>query len=292
VGVTTLEQKKATTFSRRDFLRLAGIAAVGLPLYAGEISRHEISVRRLTITLPRLPETFRGLKIAQVSDFHYAEYTEPYFIRQVIERVNLLKPDVVVSTGDYITNGFWSQKDTLRFADECAEILGNLECPIRFAVLGNHDYAVKLYQRRVIDSLEAHSIPVLDNRSLPLERDGSRLWFSGTGDALCNGVDLDRAIPAASIQDGEPVILLVHEPDILPEVARRNVDLMLSGHTHGGQVRIPFLPPMFLPVLGRIYVEGLYRLGSTQLYVNRGVGTVNLPFRFNCPPEITLITLA
>ncbi|HTY85319.1 MAG TPA: hypothetical protein VMB19_13945, partial [Silvibacterium sp.] len=80
--------------------------------------------------------------------------------------------------------------------------------------------------------------------------------------------------------------------DILPIVVRHNVDLMLSGHTHGGQIRIPFLPPMFLPQLGKDYVHGLYRLGPTQLYVNRGIGTVNLPFRFNCPPEITLITLA
>ena len=125
----------------------------------------------------------------------------------------------------------------------------------------------------------------------PLEREGRRLWFAGTGDACCRQMKLDQAVPAAVRHDGEPVILLVHEPDILPEVARYDVDLMLSGHTHGGQVRFPFLPAMFLPELGRNYMEGLFRLGSTQLYVNRGVGTVNLPFRFNCPPEITLITL-
>jgi uncharacterized protein len=288
VDVTTLERKKSLT--RRDFLKLAGIAAVGLPLYAGEISRHEISVQRLMVKLPRLPEAFRGLTIAQLSDFHYAQFTEPYFIRQVIERVNLLKPDVVVFTGDYITKGFWPEREMLRFTGECAEILARVDCPIRYAVLGNHDCTVELYSQAMIEALEAHNIPVLENRSVPLERDGARLWFAGTGDALLGRMHLDQAIPVASAD--EPVILLVHEPDVLPQVARHNVDLMLSGHTHGGQVRFPFLPPMFLPGLGQRYVAGLFRLGDTQLYVNRGIGTVNLPFRLNCPPEITLITLA
>ena len=288
MDVATLEQKKS--YTRRDFVKLAGLAVVGLPLYAGEISRHEISVQRIKITLPRLPAAFRGLTIAQLSDFHYAEYTEAYFIKQVVERVNRLRPDIVAYTGDFITTGFWPEQDTLRFTEECAEILARVECPIRYAVLGNHDCAVKRYGQAMNDALEAHNIPVLENRSLPLERQGARLWFAGTGDALVRNVHLDDAIHPAS--GTEPVILLAHEPDILPQVARHRVDLMLSGHTHGGQIRIPFMPPMFLPELGRHYVEGLYRLGQTQLYVNRGVGTVNLPFRFNCPPEITLITLA
>jgi uncharacterized protein len=289
VDVLTLERKKA--FTRRDFLKLTGIAAVGLPLYAGEISRHEISVQKVTVTLPRLPDAFRGLTIAQVSDFHYAEYTEAYFIKQVIERVNQLKPDVVAFTGDFITTGFWSQPDMLRFTGECAEILSRVDCPLRYAVLGNHDCQKNLYCHAMSEALEQHNITLLENRAVPLERDGARLWFAGLGDVMVHRNRLDKAIPTAS-NDGEPVVLLVHEPDILPQVARYNVDLMLSGHTHGGQVRLPFLPPMFLPELGKHYVNGLYRLGPTQLYVNRGIGTVGLPFRLNCPPEITLITLA
>jgi predicted MPP superfamily phosphohydrolase len=289
VDVSAPEQKKS--FTRRDFLKLAGIAAVGLPLYAGEISRHEISIERLTIRLPRLPEAFRGLKIAQVSDFHYAEYTEGFFIKRVVEEVNRLKPDVVAFTGDYITKGFWSMQETINFAYKCAEMLAGVESPQRYAVLGNHDCVIEPRMHAVTDALETHGIPVLENQAVPLEREGGRLWFAGTGDAICHQVKLDEAIPAAVRKGGEPVILLAHEPDILPEVARYDVDLMLSGHTHGGQVRFPFLPAMFLPEFGRNYVEGLFRLGSTQLYVNRGVGTVNLPFRFNCPPEITLITL-
>jgi len=99
------------------------------------------------------------------------------------------------------------------------------------------------------------------------------------------------AIPGASLRQDEPVILLGHEPDYADIVARHAVDLMLSGHTHGGQIRIPFMRPHFLPQLGEKYVEGLFSIGPMQLYVNRGIGTVALPFRFNCPPEVTLITL-
>lgn len=289
--MSTLESKKTAHFSRRDFLKLGGIAAVGLPLYAGEISRHEISIGRITITLPQLPEAFRGLTIAQISDFHYAEYTEAFFIKRVVERVNQLKPDMVVLTGDFITNGFGSTQNTIRFAGECAEILSHIQSPMRYAVLGNHDCANARYKQAVTGELQSHGIPVLENRFVPIERDGARVWLAGTGDALCHGFALEEALPAPAQRDGESVILLAHEPDVLPLVSAHNVDLMLSGHTHGGQVRFPFLPAMFLPELGRQYVEGHYRLGPTQLYVNRGVGTVNLPFRFNCPPEITLITL-
>lgn len=279
-------------FTRRSFLKAAGAAVVGVPLYAAGISRHEISIERHTIRLNRLPEQFRGLRIAQISDLHYAEYTEPFFIRDVVDHVNRLRPDVVAFNGDYITEGFFSPQHTKGFAYKCVEILSKIDCPLRYAVLGNHDSTFA--EPAVIDAFKVHQIPLLYNSFLPLERDGKRIWIAGTGDVVEKKMDLNQTIPPASRIDGEPVILMVHEPDVLPRVAKHNVDLMLSGHTHGGQVRLPFLPAltMMLPSYGKIYVEGLYRLGPTQLYVNRGVGTVGLPLRFNCPPEITEITLA
>jgi hypothetical protein len=281
------ERPKLVT--RRGFLKAAGLAAIGLPLYSAGIARHEISVEYRTIRLDRLPDQFRGLRIIQLSDFHYAEYTEPLFIREVVERVNHLKADVVLFNGDYVTTGFFSEERTKEFAYRCAEILGRVECPLRYAVLGNHDSSYA--KPAVVDALAVHGITLLDNSFTPLERDNRRLWFAGTGDAFTHTMDLDKAIPRASRIDGEPVILMVHEPDVLPHVASRNVDLMLSGHTHGGQVRIPFMPAVHLPPLGRHYIEGFFRLGPTQLYVNRGIGTVGVPLRLNCPPEITVITL-
>jgi uncharacterized protein len=287
--VTVLEREKKL-LTRRNFLKAAGAGIIGLPLYAAEISRHEISIERRTIRLDRLPDTFRGLRIVQISDFHYAEFTEPLFLREIVYEVNRLKADIVVFNGDYVTEGPVLKKWGKDFAHKCAEILNDVKCPLRYSVLGNHDSGDD--EPAVIDALDLFGLNLLNNSFMPLERDGKRLWFAGAGDAYKKKMDLDKAIPPASRIDGEPVILLAHEPDVLPEVAQKNVDLMLSGHTHGGQVRFPFVPPIHLPPLGRKYVEGWFRLGPTQLYVNRGIGTVNLPFRFNCPPEITEITLA
>lgn len=284
------QEKRKGVVSRRSFLKAAGVACIGFPLYAAEVSRHEISFERHNISLNRLPDPFRGFKIVQISDFHYAEYTEPYFLRDVVKRVNELRPDAVFFNGDYVTDGYlFSHAHTNDFAYSCAEILSKVECPLRYAVLGNHDSTFA--EPAVLDALAVYGFTVLNNRYVPLERDGKRVWIAGTGDAIYHKMDLDKAIPSTSRTNGEPVLLMVHEPDVLPLVARRRVDLMLSGHTHGGQVRFPFLPPMLLPVLGKKYVAGYFRLGPTQLYVNRGLGTVGVPFRFNCSPEIAVLTL-
>jgi predicted MPP superfamily phosphohydrolase len=284
--VSALEKKSPLT--RRQFLGLSGLSVLGLGLYACEIARHEIDIVHRTIVIPRLPETFKGFRIVQISDFHYKEYTEAFFIKLVIHEVNALKPDLVVLTGDFISYSPAGPDKSIPWAYECGELLTRIECRQRYAVLGNHDC--------VVDgaAVTTHGIAMLNNEAVPLERNGKRIWLAGVRDALAGhpGPDFGKAIPKTAQADGEPVILLAHEPDIAPTAAKYNVDLMLSGHTHGGQVRIPFLPPMMLPPLGRNYVEGAFQVGPMQLYVNRGIGSVGLPVRFNCPPEITVITLA
>ena len=274
--------------TRRSFLGLSAGSVAALGLYAGEISRHELSIEQHTIQLDRLPDAFRGMRIVQISDFHYAEYTEAFFLREMVRKVNQLRPDMVVLTGDFISFEPFPHSYARRHAPACAAILSAIESPLRYAVLGNHDYIVA--PSEVAGTLREHGIPVLMNSAVALERDGERVWLAGLGSACTSDADPAKAIPRAAAE--EPVILLAHEPDILPDIARYNVDLMLSGHTHGGQVRIPFLPPIHLPEFGKKYVEGLFRLGPTQLYVNRGIGAVGLPFRFRCPPEITVLTLA
>ena len=275
--------------TRRRFLGLTAASAAGVALYAGEISRHELSIEEHTLRLARLPDAFRGMRIVQVSDFHYADYTEPFFVRETVRRINQLRADLVVMTGDFVSFGPLPISWARRHAGGCAAILSGIECPLRYASLGNHDVIVGAAY--VAGPLRERGIPVLINTSVALERDGQRIWLAGLGSACTGDADLARALPRGATAN-EPVLLMAHEPDILPEVARYKVDLMLSGHTHGGQVRIPFLPPLNLPDYGRNYVEGLFRLGQTQLYVNRGIGAVGVPFRFRCPPEITVITLA
>ncbi len=290
MDVSTAEKERVLT--RRQFLGLSGLSVVGLGLYAGEIARHEIDIVQRTISIQGLPESFKGFRIVQISDIHFKEFTEAFFVKLVLHDVNALKPDLVVLTGDFVSYGPVERHRSIPWAYECGELLTRIECPLRYAVLGNHDCIVN--EAAATDALTTHGIPVLNNQAVPLERDGKRIWLAGTADALNGnpGPDFEKAIPKSSLRDDEPVILLAHEPDIFPEAAKYDVDLMLSGHTHGGQIRIPFMPAMHLPPLGVKYVEGHFQMGRTQLYVNRGIGTVGLPFRFNCPPEITVFTLA
>lgn len=295
-GGKPISSNEPRQYTRRAFLALAASLG-GLAVYSDEIARHELSVETYTVHLPRLPDPFRGMKIAQLSDFHYVEYTEGSFLRKVVERVNALKPDMVVLIGDFVTYGpiRWPSEDAhkrfaLRHMPECASILNDIRCPLRFSTLGNHDMMVG--GRYIYGDLVNQGLPVLRNSAVPIERNGQRLWLVGLGSSCARDADPQRAIPASALRDKEAMIVLAHEPDILPTIARFGADLMLSGHTHGGQVRIPLLPPVFLPDYGKNYVAGWYQHGSTRLYVNRGIGTIGVPLRLNCPPEITLLTLA
>jgi predicted MPP superfamily phosphohydrolase len=281
---------RRSLLTRRAFLGAAGAVTVGLALDAGEIGRHDLVIERRAIRIPRLPEAFSGLRIAQISDIHFAEYTEPSFVERVVREVNALGADIVVLTGDFVTMAPVFKSEAEYYAPVVAQHLAKITCPFRYAVMGNHDWMVNAAV--VTESLESVGITVLANENLPFERDGARLWIAGTADALSQECDIPRSLPKHAQHDREPVVLMLHEPDLLPAVAQLNaVDLMLSGHTHGGQVRLPFLPPIMLPPLGRHFVEGHFQMGRTQLYVNRGIGAVALPFRFRCPAEITELTL-
>jgi predicted MPP superfamily phosphohydrolase len=277
-------------FTRRSFLLGTGVTAAGLALYAGEFARHEIDIVERPIAINNLPSSFHGYRIVQLSDIHLDEYTEPFFLERIVHKVNALAPDLVLLTGDFITHGSLTFIAGSHALHRCAEILTTLTAPLRYAVLGNHDVAFN--GSLVIEALTAHGTPVLVNQHRPVERNGDRLWLCGVDDPGASHPNLDLAIPAKP--DG-PVLLMAHAPDFADEVLAHPrgplVDVMLAGHSHGGQIRLPFLGPLILPPMGEKYPEGLYRFNNLQLYVNRGIGTVGLPFRLNCPPEITVITL-
>jgi len=282
--------QQETLLNRRSFLRGAGLVAAGMALYSGEIARHEISIPALTIPIRNLPPAFQGFRIVQLSDIHYDEYTEPYFVRRVIDHVNALAPDLVLLTGDYISFAPLPVSFARGAMVRCAAALARIACPLRLAVMGNHDsFLGAPYIRPILDAVD---IPLLVNRHVAIERAGQRLWIAGIHDPVTHTPDLDAAIPASP--DG-PVLLMSHGPDYADTVLAHPrgplVDLMLAGHSHGGQIRLPFVGALHTPVGGQKYVEGLFHLGGMQLYVNRGIGTVGLPLRLNCPPEITLFTL-
>lgn len=280
--------------TRRRFLKTPAWAAAGLALYSGEIERHWIEITRRDVFIPGLSPAFDGFRVAQLSDIHMDEYSEPFYVREAVSQINSLNPDAVFLTGDYISWGIGTKKFAIGAAWQCANLLNGLTCRERYAVLGNHDTLVD--EHEVTAALKANGMKVFRNGCAPIERAGGRFWLCGVGDPVVGAPRPEEAIPP-SIRNlaNEPVILLCHAPDYADELltlaAGQAVSLMLTGHTHGGQVRLPFIGAMVLPELGKKYVEGWFRLGRMQLHVNRGIGTVGVPFRFNCAPEISLLTL-
>ena len=250
-------------------------------------------LNQVEIPLARLPQTLDGFTIAQLSDFHYDDIFSVHPIRKAVEVVNQLGPDLVVLTGDFVTisalaDYLHNEKDSLSAAEPCARLLSPLRARYGvFAVLGNHD--VKAGPRQVTYIFKDQGLPMLRNQSVPIERDGARLWLAGLDSVSEGKPDPERALQ--NILPGEPVVALVHEPDYADKLCRYPVDLQLSGHSHGGQIRLPILGAPYLPEGATKYPFGLYKIGPMTLYTNAGIGTIRIPVRLNCPPEITLFTL-
>jgi uncharacterized protein len=280
--------------TRRKFLyggavALAGVSVLGADGFAQSNFPRVVGME---IPLARLPESFDGFTIAQLSDFHYEERFSAIPIRKAVEIVNGLKPDLIALTGDFVTvpmiENRASLRKALKTAEPCAALLSELHAPMgKFAILGNHDGAAG--SPRIAGTLKGHGIPVLRNESVPLQRGSERIWLAGIDDALRGFPDLGAAIEQVPAK--EATILLAHEPDFVDESSLSLIDLQLSGHSHGGQVWIPGIGAPWLPPLSRKYPRGLYQIGKTTLYTNIGIGTIRAPIRINCPPEITLITL-
>lgn len=288
--MTGLPSNRPSRITRRSFLIASGTSAAALALYAGEIARHEVDVVHRPIAIANLPQPFQGYRIVQISDIHLDEFTEPLFLERIVDRVNQLHADLVLITGDFITHGSITFIAGNHAIHRCAQILATLTAPLRYGCLGNHD--VVFNAPLVTQTLAEHGTPLLINSYLPVERNGAHIWLSGVDDPGTSRPNLDLAIPSTP---DAPVILMAHEPDFADVVTAHPkghlVDLMLSGHSHGGQVRLPVVGALILPPMGKKYPEGHYTFDKMQLYVNRGIGTVGLPFRLNCPPEITVMTL-
>jgi uncharacterized protein len=277
---------------------MAGVALGGAALGDGLIFEPNYpKLVSIDVVLNRLPQSWDGFRIAQLSDFHYDDYFSVTPLRKAIAIVNGLQPDLIVLTGDFVTGrlgmhpGRLSRQERSRKVqpiEPCSQLLASLHAPSGvFAILGNHDVATDAPY--ITNALQSRGIPVLKNRSVPLERQGSRLWLSGVDDVLEGKPNLD--ITLNGIPPAEPVILLAHEPDWADYVARHPVDLQISGHSHGGQVRIPLIGAPYLPEMAQKYPWGLRRIGPLTLYTNAGIGTIRIPVRFDCPPEVTLFTL-
>ena len=284
------ERLSLPAISRRKFILRAVAGGVGaVAADAVMVAPNRPRVVRQEFGLQRWPERLNGFTIALLSDFHYDPIFSIHPIKTAVEIVNELRPDLAVLAGDFVSEPWTGPAARgAKAAEPCADVLKSIRAPHGlWSILGNHD--VSTDPRRVTGALRSAGIQVLLNQATPIESDGGRFWLSGVNDVAEGKADLAASLHP--IPSGEPVVLLAHEPDFADYVSRHSVDLQLSGHSHGGQIRFPFVPPFYLPMLGKKYVWGRYEIGNLKLYTNPGLGTIGVPARLNCPPEVTLLTL-
>jgi len=241
----------------------------------------KLEVRLVEVPIRRLPWPFHGYTIAYLSDLHAGSFLRPEDLVAIARRVSALRPDLVALGGDLI-NYFEDEIEALVPAIAELEARDGI-----VAVSGNHDYYAE-DPRRLFRRLSDLGAVVLLNDARAVRREGASLWILGVEDGERGRFDLEAAM--RPVENGDPRILLSHQPDALPLAAERGIDLVLSGHTHGGQFRLPFFGALVHHTRNG-YVQGLYRHGETVLYVGRGIGAAIVPLRLNCPPEVPLIRL-
>ena len=283
--------------SRRAFikysLRLSILAFLG---FAFE-RRNNIKIESVGLKFANLPTAFNGFRIVQISDLHASYWVGEKYLMSVVEEVNKLRKDLLVITGDIITgtvNDFWKRWLPAAKDDHLAmaiDVLSNLKDCDKIAVLGNHDQwdGVET-EKRLVRELERIGFSVLRNRSIPLFRGKESIYVAGTDDIwfTYNFAKAIHEVPREGFK-----ILLSHNPDVTCDIDKDiQIELTLCGHTHGGQVNIPYLSHYFIPIdKPSKYLAGLVKEPYGYTYVNRGIGTLVFPFRFRSSPEITSIRL-
>lgn len=259
------------------------VAPLASYTYARYGEKNWIQTNRITLNYDRLPEAFSGIRVLLFSDLHLGHYFSAKQLVSLKDRINAMEPDLVCFTGD-----LFDKKISERI--QVAQILQAIKAPLgKFAVMGNHDYYSPIGRVRTV--WKNGGFTLLVNQSSIVRRNGELIQVAGVDDMVKGKPDIE-----AGLEKADPnvfTILLSHAPDFADRAYRYPVDLQLSGHSHGGQVRLPLIGHLTAPLYGRKYVAGLYALGEGEfkLYTNRGIGVSVYPIRFCCRPEITLFTL-
>jgi predicted MPP superfamily phosphohydrolase len=250
-------------------------AVTGAGTYGVAYERHHIGVTEAALPVSHLPAAFDGIRIGFLTDVHHSTLVPAEDVIRAVQLVNDAKPDLIVLGGDYVTFG------ERAFVGPVSELLEPLRAPYGvFAILGNHDD-----DRDMPAALIRQHIQVLRDVRTTLEIRGDRLALAGVRFWTRRPEDIGRVLRRVE----DPVLLLAHDPRRLTEAALFGVPAVLSGHTHGGQVVIPGVGA----IAGRRFpvLAGLARKDDTSIFVSRGVGTVYVPVRINCPPEVAIVTL-
>lgn len=260
----------------------AYLAALALSFYGVVVRRRWLRVRTIEISVPGLGPAFEGYRIAQLSDLHIGGLGPRRRAARWVARANALDVDLVALTGDYVTSG-------TAFHHDIAAVMTALRARDGvFAVLGNHDYFGD--GEPMISLLRGGGVTVLRNEHRTITRGDDRLILAGVDDTYTRRADIPRALEGR--EEGLPLVALAHDPQLFLELARRGAALVLSGHTHWGQLALPFAAERVnLSRLSYRYHAGLYYSGAATLYVHPGLGTTGPPVRLGSPPEITVLRL-
>lgn len=260
------------------------ILGVGTFFWAREIEKRPFEVAPVTLTLPRLASIFDGYRVVQIGDIHLEDWTKPRRLNRIVDLVNEQHTDLIAIAGDFL-----SYSADPGVSGRLTQALGRLEARDGvLAVMGNHDYLTDVDTVR--RCLREARVPELRNEVHTVRRGEAALHVAGIDDVMEGRSRLDLVLEKLP-EDGA-AILLAHEPDFADvSAATGRFDLQLSGHSHGGQVRLPFWGPVFLPPFSQRYTSGLHKVGNMFQYTNQGIGFVDARLRFLCRPEITVLTL-
>jgi predicted MPP superfamily phosphohydrolase len=285
-----LRAEARTSHGRRHWARWIGRNWARVS-YGRHIEPTWLELNHCTVPIADLPPTFAGFRIAQLSDFHCSRQVTPTYLDEAVGMAQAEKPDLIVLTGDFIHRGY-------KYVDAVADVLQRLTAPHGvFAVLGNHDFSVRNalgfrryrhLHRAVAEALATRGIRVLRNESINLTRGNDLLHLVGVEDLWSRVCDLELAFAGLGVR--VPRIVLAHNPRTFEWLDGRRCDLMLSGHTHGGQIHSKKWGRPVLSRRAKRFAAGMYRCGDAYVYVNKGVG-FGFRFRFGVRPEVAVLTL-
>lgn len=284
-----IESEKIT---RRSFLKqifklgfgTVFLSSVGFG-YARYIEPKQLRISRIQLQSEKIPKSFNNIKMVLFSDTHLGfNYSVEQFT-DLITFINEIAPDIILFTGDLI-----DAPNKYKEIGPVTQLLKELRAPFgKFSIYGNHDhggYGTEIYKM----IMEEANFALLKNEHKKVyNKMNDYIYICGLDDGMLGKPDPKKTFE--NIDANVFTILLAHQPDLVEMVKEYPIDVQLSGHSHGGQIQLPFIGPIFTPTGSTTYVEGFYEVGTTQLYVNRGIGTTRVPFRFLCPPELTIFTL-